>query len=262
MKRDAMDRYRLAVFLPSAILLFALFAWAMHDLPPFGYYRGPYGDVLNRVAVYQRHATNVVSAVNFDYRGVDTMGEESILFMAVLGVALLLRRQKKESKDEDQQSHAESQWRKPPEPSAAIKTVTMGLVGPLVVFGLYIVLHGQLTPGGGFQGGVILATAPLLVYLAGDLETFKKITSHSLVEIGEALGIAGYVGIGLAGLFLSGSFLLNVLPLGKTGSVLSSGTIFALNICSGLAVTGGFVAATYAFLEHMLEEHTDGGQRQ
>src|SRR5205807_3837282 len=55
-----------------------------------------------------------------------------------------------------------------------------------VVFGIYLITHGQLTPGGDFQGGVILATAPLLVYLAGDLETFKKITGQAMVELGRS----------------------------------------------------------------------------
>ena len=261
MKRGPMDRYRLALFLPSAILLFALFAWAMRDLVPFGHYRGPYGDVLNRVAVYERHATNVVSAVNFDYRGFDTLGEENILFMAVLGVSMLLRRQKSESLDEEGKGQEAGEQRKPPEPSDAIKTVTLGLVGPLVAYGLYIVLHGQITPGGGFQGGVILATTPLLVYLAGDLKSFQRITSHTLIELGEATGIASFVALGLAGLILGGAFLRNILPLGKAGSVLSSGTILALNLCSGLAVAGGFVTATYAFLEQTLEMRMQGGKR-
>jgi multicomponent Na+:H+ antiporter subunit B len=249
-------RHRILLFLPSALLLLALFVWADRDLVPFGHYRGPYGDVVNSITVFERHATNAVSAVNFDIRGLDTMGEETILFMSVLGVAMLLRRQKEESADNE--SRDESERRDVPQPSDAIKTVTMGLIGPLVVYGLYVVLHGQVTPGGGFQGGVILATAPLLAYLAEDLKTFKQITSHLLVEIGEAAGIAGYVGFGFLGLVLGGVFLRNVLPLGETGGVLSSGMIFGLNICSALAVAGGFVSVIYAFLEQTLEMRMGG----
>jgi len=249
-------KHRLLLFVPSAVVLFALFAWSMRDLVPFGHYRGPYGDVVNKITVFECHATNAVSAVNFDLRALDTMGEETILFMAVSGLAMLLRKQTRESKDNESSDETES--RDAPQPSDAIKTDTMGLVGPLVVYGIYIVLHGQLTPGGGFQGGVILATAPLLVYLAGDLPTFKRITSHMLVEFGEALGIAGFVGFGFLGLLLGGVFMRNVLPLGQTGSVWSSGLIFCLNICSALAVAGGFVSAIYAFLEQTLEMRMEG----
>jgi len=250
------SRSRLLLFAPSAMLLLGLFVWADRDLVPFGHYRGPYGEVVNSLTVFERHTTNAVSAVNFDVRALDTMGEETILFMSVLGVAMLLRRQKEES--EDDASRDESESRDVPQPSDAIKTATMGLIGPLVVYGLYVVLHGQVTPGGGFQGGVILATAPLLAYLAEDLETFKRITSHMLVEIAEAGGIAGYVGFGLVGLVIGGAFLRNVLPLGETGSVLSSGMIFGLNICSALAVAGGFVSVMYAFLEQTLEMRMGG----
>lgn len=250
------SRRRLLLFVPSALLLLALFVWADRDLVPFGHYRGPYGDVVNSLTVFERHSTNAVSTVNFDVRGLDTMGEETILFMSVLGVAMLLRRQKEESKDDE--SRDESESRDVPQPSDAIKTATMGLIGPLVVYGLYVVLHGQVTPGGGFQGGVILATAPLLAYLAEDLKTFKRITSHMLVEVAEAGGIAGYVGFGFLGLVTGGVFLRNVLPLGETGSVLSSGMILGLNICSALAVAGGFVSVIYAFLEQTLEMRMRG----
>ena len=82
---------RSGLFLVSAAGLTALLLWAVADLPDFGHYRGPYGKVLNSVAVGERHTTNVVAAVVFDYRGVDTMGEEFILFASVMGVALLLR---------------------------------------------------------------------------------------------------------------------------------------------------------------------------
>jgi len=61
-------------------------------LPPDWSLSGPYGDVLNAVAASERHTTDVVSAVNFDYRGFDTLGEESILFAFVVGATLLLRR--------------------------------------------------------------------------------------------------------------------------------------------------------------------------
>jgi multicomponent Na+:H+ antiporter subunit B len=199
--------------------------------------------------------TDVVTAVNFDYRGFDTLGEEFILFMSVIGGTVLLRRQREEEKSEgkDQQLADRSPERQAPEPSDATRVLTLGLVGPLVVFGLYIVVHGQLTPGGGFQGGVILATAPLLVYLAGDLKKFKQITSHTLVEISEAAGAAGYLAVGFAGLILGGSYLRNVAALGTTGTVKSGGTIELVNLATGLEVAAGFVLLLYEFLEQTLE---------
>ena len=245
------------LFFVSAAVLFTLMAWAMHGISPFGHYRGPYGDVINATTVYERHITDAVTAVNFDFRGFDTLGEESILFMSVIGVGTLLRKRKDESKDSDKESD-ELEMHHAPEPSDAVKVITLGLVGPLVVFGLYIVAHGQITPGGGFQGGVVLATAPLLVYLAGDLKTFKRITTHSLVEMGEAAGIFAFVVIGLLGLMVGQEFLRNVLPLGETGTIFSGGTVPLLNLATGLAVAGGFISAIYSFLEQTIEMRMEG----
>jgi multicomponent Na+:H+ antiporter subunit B len=122
------------------------------------------------------------------------------------------------------------------------------------------VSHGQLTPGGGFQGGVILATAPLLVYLAGDFETFKRITSQTLVEAAEAAGAGGFLFIGVLGMILGGHYLQNVLPLGKTGEVNSSGTILAISLATGLEVAAGFVLLLYGFLEQTLEIRLGSGK--
>ena len=247
---------RLTLFLLSAACLLATVGRALTDLPPFGHYRGPYGDVIAQIGTYERHVTDMVTAVNFDFRGFDTLGEETILFMSVIGGALLLRRQKDEHKDENGEHEAwlrEAAKRSTPNPSEAVKATTVGLVGPLVAFGLYIVAHGQLTPGGGFQGGVILATAPLLVYIADDLETFKRITHKALLEASEGFAIFSYVALGLAGVAAGGTFLQNILPFGVTGKLLSGGTITVLNLITGLAVASGFVHLLHAFLEQTIE---------
>ncbi len=247
---------RTIFFIISGLGLLAVYLWALKGLPEFGHYRGPYGDVINAISVYERHATDAVTAVNFDYRGFDTLGEEFILFTSVMGGVLLLRRQK--SEEEGTPSEDEAPERQVPPPSDATRVLTTALVGPMVLFGLYIVTHGQLTPGGGFQGGVILATAPLLVYLAGDLETFERITSHTLIEVTEAAGAFGYGAIGFAGMIAGGVFLQNVAPMGTTGMVNSSGTIPLISLTVGLEVSGGFVLLLYAFLEEMLRMRLGG----
>jgi multicomponent Na+:H+ antiporter subunit B len=249
---------RITFFLASGLALLAVLLWGMRNLPPLGDYRGPYGYVLNSVAVYERHATDVVTAVNFDYRGFDTLGEEFILFISVVGGVLLLRRQKGEDKDGAGEKEDQNSERKSVSLSDAVRVTTIGLVGPVVVFGFYVVSHGQLTPGGGFQGGVILATAPLLVYLGGDFKRFKQITSHTLVELAEAAGALAFLGIGFAGYFFGQAFLQNVFPLGRTGAINSSGTIAAISLATGLEVAGGFVLLLHAFLEQTLEMRLKG----
>ncbi len=270
-------RARIAFFAVSILGFLSFYVWGLRGLPPLGHYRGPYGDVINSLGVYERHVTDLVTAVNFDYRGFDTLGEEFILFISVMGVTLLLRKEEHPGK-EDQGAQAEARQhseqgaganetggsqqqtddkdeaagRSAPNPSDATRTLTLALVGPLVLFGIYIVTHGQLTPGGGFQGGVILATAPLLVYLAGNFKTFKRIVSHTLVEAADGIGAGSYALIGIAGLAMGGTFLQNVVPLGVTGNVNSGGTIALIDLAVGLEVASAFVLLLYAFLEETL----------
>jgi multicomponent Na+:H+ antiporter subunit B len=240
---------RTGIFLVAAACVAALYLAGLRGLPPFGHYRGPYGDILNAIAVPERHITDVVTGVNFDFRAFDTMGEEYIMFASVTGAVLLLRRLKGEV---DRKERDSIRGRTFPRSSDATRTFTLGIVGLLTLFGIYIVTHGHLTPGGGFQGGVILATAPLAVYLAGNFRDFRHVTRQDLVEISEAVGAGGYAVIGLLGMVAGGMFLENVIPQGTVGDVISGGTIALLDITVGLAVAGGFVVLLTAFLEEAL----------
>jgi multicomponent Na+:H+ antiporter subunit B len=241
---------RRTVFFLGAAGLAAFLLWGLAGLPDFGSFRGDYGLLLNRVGVKETSATNIVAAVAFDYRGFDTMAEEFILFAAVLGTALLLRAQREE---EEEPAEDMAQDRRPPHDSDAVRELCLGLVAPAVLFGLYVVAHGHLSPGGGFQGGVVLATAPLLMYLAGEYAGLRTLSPQTLVELGEGTGAAGYVGVGLVGLGASVAFMKNFLPLGRAGDLLSSGTILVLNFAVGLAVAAGFVLLLTEFLEQTLE---------
>jgi len=162
---------------------------------------------------------------------------------------VLLRKQRGESERKEQDKTPE---RTVPAPSEAVNALSVGLVGPTILFAIYIITHGQLTPGGGFQGGVILATAPLLIYLAGEFETFHKLASHTSMAVAEAAGAAGFALIGTAALAPGMPFLTNILPIGKLGSVLSAGTIPLINISVGIEVSAGFVLLALAFLEEVL----------
>ena len=242
-------RLRRRVFLAAAAVAGALLLWGLTGLPDYGIYVGPYGDVLNQVAVAERKATNVVASVTFDYRGVDTMGEEYILFAAVLGVAILLRAQRDEHEEPPDEDAAD---RRAPGTSNAVRVVGLVLVGPVVLYGLYLVAHGHLTPGGGFQGGVVLATAALLVYLSGEYVTLRRVSPELVTDLAESTGAAGYVAIGLLGVAAGATFLTNVLPLGQPGALLSAGTIPLINMAIGLEVAGGFMLLISEFLEQTL----------
>jgi len=226
--------------------------WGAVDLPAVGHYLGPYGDVVTPLAVFARHSTDAVSAVNFDFRGIDTLGEEFILFTSVLGVTLLLRQSEEGAKGEGE-SEDRAQGRPTPSTGDAVRSFGSGMVGLLVLFGTYMVTHGTVTPGGGFQGGVILATVPLLVYLSSSAEIFERIAPRRLVEAGESAGAFGYVLVGLFGVIAGVEFLRNVVPLGKTGTLTGGGTTVLLNLTVGLEVATGFVLLMLAFVDEALQ---------
>jgi multicomponent Na+:H+ antiporter subunit B len=245
------SRARTTLFLASAATLAVIFVLAFLDLPPMGDYRGPYGYVVTQVAVYERHATDVVNAINYDYRAFDTLGEEFILFAAVLGVLLLFRPPGKQGHKPNSNAPEAGEEELPV--SDALRISTQAIMGLMIVFGFYIATHGQLTPGGGFQGGVILASAPILLYLAGDVGAFEKITSSALVKVAECGGAAGYAIIGISALLAGTHFLTNFIPLGTTGDLFSSGTIAVISVCVGVEVTGGFVQLMQIYLREIVE---------
>jgi multicomponent Na+:H+ antiporter subunit B len=243
---------RFALFAAGALGLAAAYFAGARRLHPVGGYSGAYGEVLNAVAVNERRATDVVSAVNFDYRGLDTLGEEFILFASVVAVGAILRQQPDEKEDED-----EVQWQPRPAPdSDAVRVLGVWLVPLTVSFGMYMISHGSESPGGGFQGGVVLATAPLVVYLCATAKTFLRLAPPWLTKIAEAAGAAGYVLIGCLGVLAGKTFLENVLPLGTPGSAWSSGTILFLNLTVGIAVATGFVELLSVFVEEVLRRET------
>ena len=240
------ERLRTRMFFVAGFVFLGLYFGAAHNLPPWGDYRGPYGDVISRVVVYERHATDAVNAINYDYRAFDTLGEEFILFTAVLGVMMLLRRQ---PDAETREANKVDETRKL---SISVQAVNFPAFFITVIFGFYIGLHGQLTPGGGFQAGVMFASALLLIYICENTEAFRRITSHTAVEVTEAVGAASYAFIGTAALCLGVPFLTNVLPLGATGDVFSSGTIALISACVGVEVTAAFLLVTYTYLEEIV----------
>ena len=240
-------RTRLRLFAVGAVVLAAVLVHGLAGLPAFGDFHGVDGLTLDRVTVAQRHATDVITAVNFDYRGLDTMGEEFILFSASVGLVVLLREQRDETQDAD--AEIGDPGTTEPEPDPLLPLVGRWSIGPLLVLGIYIVTHGQLTPGGGFQGGVVLAAGVITLCVAGGRLAMRPLPAHPAMEAMEALGSGGYVAIGLAGLIAGLRFLSNFLPLGSTGSLLSSGTITSLSAVVGLEVAGGIALIVAEFAE-------------
>lgn len=242
-------RLRLGMFAIAGPGLGAVLVLGLRGLPAFGDYHGVYGRVVNGVTLATRHATDIVTALNFDIRAFDTLGEEFILFAAVAGVALLLRHMR----DEDDTSKARgTDDHRFADASDALRVLSLVLVPVLIALGIYIVLHGHLTPGGGFQGGLALAAGPLAIVLAGRYLAFRTVAPESGLEAMDSLGAAGYALVGLGGLIFASVYLKNFLPLGVPTHLLSAGTMPLASIAVGIEVAGAFLLVWTEFLDQAL----------
>ena len=238
------------IFLVAVAGLAAFYIWGLSGLPGFGHYPGPYGSIINRIALGQTHATGTVSAVNFEYRGFDTLGEEFILFTAAAGVGVVLRKLRGER---EKAAVDEAADRDVPPTSGAVRMIAVLLVGPLVVMGWWLSSHAQTNPSGGFQGGVVLATAFILVYLSGEFIVFKRFSPVDLIDAVEGVGAGGFAAIGAAAVGMGLAYLTNYLPLGQfPGAVSSSGTIALISFFVGLEVAAAFILIVTELLDQTL----------
>ncbi len=241
--------WRMSLFSLGALGIAILFCLGLRGVAQPTDLRNRYAQQINSRSFAERNITDAVTAVNFDYRGFDTVGEVFILFVSVLG-SLVLLRMAEEHKDELLADAAE-RWRDIG-PSDATRLWIRSMIAPKVVFGIYVITHGQLTPGGGFQGGVILASAALILYLGESFAVFRNVLSHRLIEALEAAGAGGFLLIGALSWFWGLPFLTDILPLGKAHELTSGGTIALISAATGVEVAAGFILLLYAFLQENL----------
>ncbi len=172
----------------------------------------------NSHAVSDTGVANIVTSIVLTYRGFDTLGEVTILFLSAIGIgALVYGRKEKVLK----------------ETCFIIDTSYKILFPAILLYGVYVFLHGHLTPGGGFQGGAIIATGLML-----RLVTVDKKWNEKMFSFLEGLSGLSFVLLGAAGLLLLGSFLANkgVLGLGVVKNLFSAGIIPLIYIAIGLKV--------------------------
>ncbi|MGI5413283.1 MnhB domain-containing protein [Streptomyces chartreusis] len=228
----------------------ALLVAASLDLPHFGDDRHPYGDRAVHASL-DRHTANTIASVNFDQRAFDTLGETTILFAAVVGCVVLLR----QTRDEH---------RARPAPAAVappVRRYALLVLPVALLVGLYVIAHGQLSPGGGFQGGVVAATSLHLLYLGADYRALERIRPVGLFEVGDALAASAYLVTGLAGLIGGTAFLANtLLPYGTFNTLSSGGTVPLLNAAVGMEVACAVVVLLARFLDQAVEIEEENGK--
>lgn len=120
-----------------------------------------------------------------------------------------------------------------------IDVIARKLAPFIFLFGFYLVAFGHRTPGGGFQGGVVIASGVILLALGRDPQTALSAFPASRLSFAEIVSYALLLALGILGMAMGGRFLENVLPGAADGAVPQVSFIFALNIVIGVKVGAG-----------------------
>jgi multisubunit Na+/H+ antiporter MnhB subunit len=136
---------------------------------------------------------------------------------------------------------------KQPGMTLIVKTVARLTAAVILLYGIYIVLHGHLTPGGGFAGGVIIALAFLHLLLAFGKETAFKRASLPVMSVLESVGGLAFLTIGVLG-FLGGFFFINIYGTGTPFELLSARQVLLSNIAIGCKVGAGLFAVVVGMI--------------
>ena len=130
-----------------------------------------------------------------------------------------------------------------------------------LVYICYIILHGHLSPGGGFQGGVLVAAVVAMIALAYGYDAAERAISFELVHDGEGLASVLYVALALMGVAVGAQFCQNILyQQGAIGDLYSSGTIFWMNVTVGVKVFTGISSVSLLMISVLkgIEEKKEG----
>ncbi|MCR5206556.1 MAG: hypothetical protein K6E47_16125 [Lachnospiraceae bacterium] len=245
--------YRIAAAV-MIVLLFVLLVTAMVGLPEIGDKNNPDNNEVARRYIEngleETGAVNIVSGMILDYRAFDTFGESCVLFVATICVTIMLRIDGRGG-DEDDEEHEtgkkafgirESAFAKfdsrnyEPQNDTILKKSAMLVIPLILVFGIYVVLNGHLSPGGGFSGGAILGTGFILYLSAFGFEKTERFMNAKTVKIVTLVALLVYCLSKCYSFFTGANHLESGIPLGTPGAILSSGLILVLNICVGAVV--------------------------
>ncbi|MGN0772830.1 MAG: hydrogen gas-evolving membrane-bound hydrogenase subunit E [Candidatus Ventricola sp.] len=227
------------------LTMIALLLYTVTTLPAFG---DPNHPINNEVAaryiekgLQETGAVNIVTGMILDYRAFDTLGESSVLFTAAMVVLFLLRKDKDSARYSqlaqymEQNPHSDTYY-EPKNDVILQKTATI-LVPIVLLLGVYIVLNGHLSPGGGFSGGAIMGAGLILYVTAFGFAKMRRFFTYKTYQRIVLVALLTYALSKCYSFFTGANHIESIIPLGTPGAILSSGLILVLNICVGFIVT-------------------------
>lgn len=184
-------------------------------------------------------AVNIVTGMILTYRAFDTFGETNVLFIATICVMVLLMLDEKilEKMEKDNDRKYE------PKQDPILQTVAKVICPIIFIFGIYIILNGQLSPGGGFSGGAIMGAGMILFCSAFGFGKTQKFFNEEIYKIAKITALCMYGLIGSYFYITGANGLNNHIPLGIAGHILSGGIILPIDIAVGIEVA----CTMYAF---------------
>ena len=227
-------RIYIAAAILFSIVLAGLLLYTVSCLPPVGNANNPAdNEVPQRYiesGLQETGAVNIVTGMILDYRAFDTFGESNVLFIATIAVLILLHNKKAASEEKENDRIYE------PKNDAILQACAKILVPVIIMFGIYIILNGHLSPGGGFSGGAIIGAGLILYLNAFGFKKTEKMFTEKTYKVICFLALTFYCLAKSYSFYTGANHLDSHIPLGQAGHILSSGLILPLNICVGLVV--------------------------
>lgn len=188
-------------------------------------------------------ATNLVANIILVYRGFDTYGESCVLFLGATAVIMLLAKDRKNESEVERIEQRLSDQLDSEERNQILVNVTKVIMPILVLYGVYILCNGHLSPGGGFAGGSIIGGAMVLCENAYGVRKVRTFFDHKIYHAVKVGALVFYAALIMYTIFVGSNGLTNIFPKGIPGSILSAGIILPINIAVGLEVA----CTMYAF---------------
>ncbi len=236
--------YKLMSVAVCCIIIYVLLL-SVAQLPVFGDPDSPVNNVVSQRYIEdgleETGAVNIVAGMILDYRAFDTLGESHVLFVAACSVLMLLKlKLDKNGRPTKDLSEAEeiNDRRYEPHNDVILQQISNIIVPCILLFGIYVVLNGHLSAGGGFSGGAIMGAGLILYVNAHGLTraSTQKLFSYNVFRIVTFLALAFYSLSKSYSFFCGANGLETIIPEGTPGNILSAGLILPLNIAVGIVV--------------------------